>query len=152
MASTGTWLSGDSLSPSLLNLRGSSALTTTGFSTNTLQAEAGSTISALGQTVTMSTLSATDIDSADVNASKVSCSNVSLIDGRLQLYRGGDTPIIDMFHAQGSWQTPTAPSADAQQLGIYSAGGYNGANWFVTGRLEWESTESWVAGAKTGTR
>lgn len=151
MASTGTWLSGDSLSPSFLNMRGSSALTTTGFSTNTLQAETGSTVSALGQTVMMSTLSATDVD-----ASQISCSALSIQGSIVYLNVHGigasAVPVIDLFRARGSWTTPTAPTANAQQLAIYGAGGYDGANWYRKGRLEWESTESWVAGSKTGTR
>ncbi len=55
------WAEGDALSPSNLNNNSASATSLTGFSTNTLGAETGSSISALGNVFSASTLSATEI-------------------------------------------------------------------------------------------
>lgn len=52
------WAEGDALSPSNLNNNTASATSVTGFSTNTLSAEVGSTVSALGNLVSASTFSA----------------------------------------------------------------------------------------------
>ena len=54
------WAEGDALSPSNLNNNSASATSVAGFSTNTLSAETGSSISALGNLVSASTFSAGD--------------------------------------------------------------------------------------------
>ena len=68
------WAEGDALSPSNLNNNSASATSVTGFSTNTLTAETGSAISALGQTLTVSALSSVGTAIADA----VWTSNISV--------------------------------------------------------------------------
>ncbi len=55
------WVDGDVLSPENMNTKGASAPSVDGFSTNTLGAEVGSFISALGNMFSASTLSAPEI-------------------------------------------------------------------------------------------
>lgn len=72
-----TWQSGDSLSPSILNLRAASASTSGGYSTNTLLAESGTTISASTFALSVGTISATNVQATSGNTLQLG-SNLSV--------------------------------------------------------------------------
>lgn len=110
------WLSGDSLSPTMLNLRATSASSTTGFSTNTLSAESGGVI-------TTSQISTTTLGASLVSAQNVvaysTISTPSLSAGVFTQTLASSTSLYAVQVASGSAILPTYAFNSEASLGFY---------------------------------
>lgn len=123
------WADGDALSPTNLNLRGESASSVGGYSTNTLKAESGSIISSLGYTLKASAVSS--VGTTIVGA--LWTSNVSV--GSSSTFRGVDMQALTA--TTGVFSGSTVRVAEAG-----TGGGLAGDATGTAGDIAWGSSSN----------
>ena len=111
------WASGDTLSSDILNLRGGSASTPGGFSTNTLRAESGNTLS-LG---TMA-FSASTFSGAIISNIIIPISGNTISDGTYAQSSGTALVAGPVWTAAGTVTSPTHAFSSETSLGWYNSG------------------------------